>query len=170
MRRKAGFAGIDRLRRKLRRMDPEISRDVKLALESGAQSIRDTAIGMVPRDTGDLADSIHYKVGRDGLSVAIGPGADRALIVSKGLTGFKAKFTKSGALTKTSMKDKKAREQLYKAIWVEFGTKVGKSGSSAQPARPFMQPAFDVNKSRILSEVRAAVKKAVDTSAGGGDD
>lgn len=168
MSRRSGFAGVTKLRRTLRRVDPEITSDLKSTVERGAAAIaRDMAM-MAPRDDGDLSNSIAYKMGRDKLTAIIGPGADRATIRSKGFTAGAIKYTKSGNFTKAYLKDKHARFQLYKALWLEFGTKAGKKGSSPTPARPFIAPAMDMNRSRIIGEVNTAINKALKKVSGDG--
>lgn len=158
-----GFSNVSKLRRKLRKIDPEATRGVKKAVERAAQAIEADAIGNVPIDEGDLQRSISYKVGRDGFSAIIGPGVDRATIRSKGLGGATMKFTRSGALTSATIKDKDARFQLSKGLWVEFGTKSNDSGKS-MPPRPFMQPAFDVNKGWAVREIREAISDALESA------
>jgi HK97 gp10 family phage protein len=159
VRKRSGFSGVTKLRKTLRRVDPEITKGLKDIVSNGAASIaRDMAM-MAPVDDGDLARSISYKMGRDGFTAVIGPGANNAQIRSKGFGEVKAKYTKSGALTKVTLRNKDARWQLYKALWVEFGTKTGKKGSSAQPARPFLAPAMDLNRGRISRSVSAEINR-----------
>lgn len=159
-----GYSGINKLRRTIRRMDDEVSGGIKKEIKSAAQSIEMDMLGMVPVDEGDLARSIAYKLGRDGLTAVIGPAAD-SVQIKKGFGGVDLKYTKSGNLTAATIRNQKARFELYKAHWVEFGTKQGKPGSSAQPARPFIQPAYDANKDRFTKRVKDAVAKAIEVSS-----
>lgn len=168
MSRKSGFSGITKLRKTLRRVDPELSEGLKKIVRDGASDIARDMADLAPRDDGDLRASISYKVGSDGFTAIIGPGADRASVRSKGFKASKAKYTKAGNMTKATLKDKHARYQLYKALWLEFGTKAGKKGSAAQPARPFIAPAMDINRMRISARATSEINRIIKRAADGG--
>lgn len=161
-----GFVGVTRLRRKLRRMDQAITADIRQAIAAGARDIEQDMVGGAPVDEGDLVRSIAHKVSKDGFAAAIGPGAGTAQF-TKGFGVIKEKYTKDGGLTAASVRNKHIREQLYKARWIEFGTQQGKPGSHPQPARPFMQPAFDANKHAITRAVHVAINTALKVAADG---
>lgn len=71
-RRSAGLRGVNNLRKLLRRLPDEVSADVRKEIEESAQLIEYDAKVLVHKDRGDLAASISYKLGRDGLSAQIG--------------------------------------------------------------------------------------------------
>jgi len=163
---KSAYSGVAKLRRLLRKMDPETVKGVTDAMKRGAESIHYDMLSSVPQDSGDLARSIGTKKGRDGMTYYIGPGADRASVVKLGFGQADQKYTKSGALTKATISNNDARFQLYKANWIEFGTKPH-GGHPGTPARPFLNPAYDANSRRIMSEVQNAIAKALESAANG---
>lgn len=166
-RRRSRVQGVNKLRRTLKRIDPEVTADVKTAIREGAEAIQADAINLVPRDTGDLARSIDYRVSSDGLAAVVGPAARAAEIVRRKTgSAFKA------AQVRLSARNKKLMFEFYKGWWIERGTKGSpKRNIPPQPARPFMKPAFDLNESWILGRVKAGINKALDrASKGGGND
>lgn len=162
------------MRKKLRKMDESITDGIKKAIADGARDIERDMVGGAPVDEGDLVRSIATKIGSDGFTAVIGPGADNAHITKNGFQDVKTGIvdgklvgiTKSGADTKATVRNKHAVAQIYKALWIEFGTKAGKPGSHATPARPFIQPAYDVNKDSITANVKTAVAKALQEASG----
>lgn len=158
-RQRMGFAGVTKLRRKLRRMDKSITQGVRSEIEAAAKSIEMDMLVMAPVDEGDLARSISYKIGKDGMTALIGPAA-RSTQIKRGLKSGPTKYTKSGRLTAATIRNKKARFELYKAMWLEFGT-------SNMAARPFIQPAYDANKDEFTKRVRNAVSAALEEGASG---
>ena len=186
-RRRSRVRGVNKLRRTLKRIDPEVTADVKTAIREGAEAIQADAIKLVPKDTGDLARAIDYRVSSDGLAAVVGPAARAAEIVRRKTgSAFKA------SQVRLSKRNKKLMFEFYKGWWIERGTKGstkrtipfykgwwigrGTKGSTKrnippQPARPFMKPAFDLNESWILGRVKAGINKALDrASKGGGND
>lgn len=142
MARKSSFRGVNKLRRTLRRIDPEAREHVTSAVIKGANLIADDARSLAPVDTGDLRSAIDVKFGRDKLTAEIGiaPGGGK--------------------------KRAATRSDLFYARFVEFGTK---GGGSTPPlaARPFMGPAFDRNRKKITEDIRKAVAKALRIASGG---
>ena len=161
-RQRAGLVGVSKLRRTLRRLEPEMLTGIKTEFEKGAQAIEadmlSNAMALGLYDTGDMVDAISYKMGRDGLTGLIGPGASH-MKVSKSpfnTTLYKTKPSKHMAM------------QFFKAYWAEFGTKAGKRGGP-QPATPFVTPAFDANKDWIAKNTRDEIGKVLmQVSAGDG--
>lgn len=137
-RQRRGFAGVSKLRKTLRRLEPEMVSGIKDAIKRGAQAIEyDMLIG-ISKDTGETAQHISYKISRDGFTAQIG------------------------------FVGKKAVEQGYAARFIEYGTKgYAKKNIPPQAATPFMQPAFDSNKNWITREVRREVKNTIDKVAQG---
>lgn len=177
-RQRSGYRGVNKLRRTLRRMDPEITEGIREAIKRGATEIEKDAInnartadyGKIPgiRDTGDMINSISSSISRDGFSAIIGPEAKRA---RAGFQKVTEKFTKKGARTAATVKNKQARWNIFKAYWAEFGTKgnPAKNIPKVIPA-PFMRPAFDVNRDKIWRDCQKATEKAIRQAAAGGGD
>jgi len=141
-RRRSGFGGVNKLRRTLRRLDPEILKGVQDVVTKGAERIAADARSIVPVDSGDLQSAIGVRLGRDRLTADIG--------ISPG--GGKKRAA--------------ARSDLFYARFVELGTKGGPN-YPARPARPFMGPAFDQNEKQITADLREAITKAVKATSGG---
>jgi HK97 gp10 family phage protein len=145
------LSGSKGLRKALREIDPATGNRVALAMARGAEEIEQKIVGGAPRDEGDLISSIAKKKGRDGLTWVIGPGA-KSIAISKNPFAEAPKGIPSPTKSFRFL-------QFFKAYWYEFGTK-------KQPARPFIQPAFDTSRDRILRQVRAAVNQALEEQWG----
>ena len=162
----SGLRGVNRLRRTLRRIEPEATEDVRKAMKDGAEAIKLDAVARVPRDEGDLARSIDYKLGRDGMTAIIGPAAKQVAMVG-GRTSATAPFaTGSRRQQRLSTGNKKALFEFFKGYWIEYGTK-GSPAHNIPPMRPrpFMNPAFDMNKEWILEQVKKGINKALERAA-----
>lgn len=156
------FSGVKKLRRTLRRADPEITKDLKAQFKRDAETIADDAAAAAYvkgiYDTGEMIDAIQVKMGRDGLTAVIGPGA-KVIRISK------SPFNTTLYITQ---RDKDAAWQFFKGYWAEFGTKgYPERDIPAQPPRPFMQPAFDANKDRVAMTVKRNVRIALSRLASG---
>lgn len=127
-----GLRGVSKLRRTLRRLEPEAREGIKHAIEKGAEGIKADMMILIPKDTGETAVLIDKKIARDGLTARIG------------------------------FVTKKAQKDGYVARFIEFGTKgFPDRNVPAQAARPFMQPAFDRNKEWILRDCKREIAKAL---------
>jgi len=146
------WRGGTKLRRTLRRLEPEIKKELVDNFEKYASDISDTAAYIAFSKglyrEGDMIESIDYKMGRDGLTAVIGPGAKRIRI-------SKSPFNTTLYIKD---KDKHAALQFFKAYWAEFGTK-GSSEKNIPPQvpTPFMNPAYDAHKDRITKETRGMI-------------
>lgn len=161
-RKRSGFQGVTKLRKTLRRLEPEAVAGVKAEIARGAQSIKDDAVrGARTLDkpgvgTGDMIRSITYSLGRDGMTALIGPGADRLKVT-------KSPFNTTLYKTK---KDKESAFNFFKAYWFEFGTKgYPKRNIPPQVPKPFMNPAWDMNKDNLIKDIRKQVAKALAEAA-----
>lgn len=149
-----GYAGITKLRKTLRRIEPEATNGIKATIQKGAEAIETDILinGQAHRLTGDMLDSISIKYGRDRMTAVIGPGAS-AISVSK--SPFNTTLYKSN-------KSKYMAWQFFKAYWIEFGTKGSPDlNIPPQPAQPFVQPAWDSNKAWLITQMKTAVNNAL---------
>lgn len=137
-RQRRGYAGVTKLRRTLRRLEPEVTIGVRNVLEKGAAAIEADMLINIPKDTGDTASFIQSKVARDGLTARVG------------------------------FIDKKNREAGFKARFIEYGTKGSpKQNVPPQPARPFMAPAFDANRDWIVEAAKKEIGQVINEVAEG---
>lgn len=151
--RKYGYSGMNKLRKTLKRLEPESVKGIKTELASGAESIwMDAVVTLQSKLSGngygDLVASMTIKYGRDGLTAVIGPGAKTVTI------------NKSPWNTRLYVKDKQKHEawQFFKGYWFEFGTKgYPEKNIPEQRPQPFMQPAYDGNKNRIFKNIQKEI-------------
>lgn len=149
-----GYAGLGKLRKTLRRIEPETTQGVKNAIQKGAEAIETDILinGQSHYLTGDMLASVSIKYGRDKMTAVIGPGAE-SISVSK------SPFDTTLYITQ---KSKFNAWQFFKAYWIEFGTKGSPERNiPALPAQPFVQPAWDSNKTWLIREVKDAVGRAL---------
>jgi len=165
---KSGISGTTRLRRTLRRIDPEVTRQVRDVVDEGLQAVVADAIQLVPRDSGDLARSIDYKTARDGLTGVAGPGAQAAEIKRRRSGSAFGVTDRKNRPVRLSKRNKNLFWQFLKGYWIEFGTKgAPEKNIPAQPARPFMRPAWDMNRTWIMGRARKAVARALERASRG---
>jgi hypothetical protein len=146
---------------------PDAATDaVREELADGLEQIELDAVGILASrgsiDTGDLVRSVESKLSRDGLTGIVGPGAGAAEIVRK-----KAGSAFGAGSVSIRASTREALWNYFKGYWMEFGTK-GSDDVPPQPARPFMTPAFDSNKGRMVRRIRTSVDKALKRVARGG--
>ena len=160
----SSYRGINKLRRTLRRFDDESVEKLQAQMVRGAQSIKDDAVRNFKAQyegpsTGETLRSITYKISRDKLTAVIGPGAAKVKIT-------KNPFDTTQYKTKPS---KREAWNFFKGYWFELGTKGAPDRNiPPQRARPFMNPAYDVNKEELTRRVRKAVAIALKEAASGG--
>lgn len=124
--------GTGRVRRMLRSVEPESAEEVKTAITEAAQAIHADMLAGVPKRSGDLARLLTYWVAPNGFLARIGFTTNRAK-----RRGFYARF-------------------------IEFGTKgFAARNIPPQPARPFIQPAFDVNRQWAIDRVKRGLRSAL---------
>lgn len=144
-RQRSGIRGLSKLRRTLRRIEPESTKEVREAIEDGLEAIKQDAIALVPKDTGALARGIETRLSRDSLAgeVGIAPGRGK--------------------------RRARLRDALFYGRFIEYGTKGNsEKGIPPQPARPFMGPAFDMNKKWIEGRLARGIDLALRRAASGG--
>lgn len=149
--------GLDRLSKKLKRI-PELAREeISKAMEAGANEMVALAKSLVPRDSGDLANSIGWTWG-DAPKGAMVLGTVRA--------------SKTGNMVITIYA---GDDQAFYASWVEFGTSGHANGGlfegSQHPgtaAQPFFYPSWRAVRKRVKGRVTRAINKSAKRAAAGG--
>jgi HK97 gp10 family phage protein len=160
---RSGIQGTDKLRRKLKAMEKIVQSGIRPAITETLQNVTSDAKTLAPVKEGDLQESINYKVSSDGMAGVAGPSAKSA-IVKAHTDGSAFSNKKSGKII--SQLSKKRLFQFFKGYWIEFGTKGNPSRNiPPMPARPFMQPAWDMNKKAGIKKVKDAVNKQLKTIA-----
>src|SRR5690554_3798604 len=71
-RQRSGLRGVNRLRRVLRRIEPEMRSELREAVEEGAEAILQDMIRLTPKRTSNLARLLAKKVAPDGLTAQVG--------------------------------------------------------------------------------------------------
>jgi HK97 gp10 family phage protein len=88
--------GDSKLRRQIRRWPEELRKDLRMVMTSAGAELRDTIWTNAPKDEGDMADQVMYRVSRDGLSVQIGYSKRSGFKRAWKAGGFKALFQEYG--------------------------------------------------------------------------
>lgn len=132
MAKKSRMSGGSKLRRQLRRFDPELRSELAREMEAIGREFRDEVQSRAPKDEGNLAGAAHYVVSSDKMGVAIG--------YSKDKSGFKRMWKKGG----------------FEALFQEFGT----SQHAAQPfIRPAWRAKIGGALDRIDAARRRTVQR-----------
>lgn len=132
MRRRSGLQGVTRTRRLLRRLPDDLVAPIRKTLKQGSEDILQEAKVRVPKDKGVLGRALSAKVSRDGFSAQIG------------------------------LRGKRAQRKAFHGAWVEFGTQGAPDlNIPAQPARPFLFPAFEVHKKPLIRNLARAISRAI---------
>jgi len=129
------ISGVNRLRRKLRRLPDTIQTEVVRAVQDGGNRLEREVIAETPVDEGELRDTLKKQFGRDKLSVRVG-------------------WWEKGNL-------RNWRKAGWRAQFTLFGTKgSAKHNIPAQPANHFLHRAFK----RVRSQIRGRINQAIDTA------
>lgn len=128
----AKVQGLDRLRRKLKRL-PQVAKDeIRNALAQSAREIADLAESLVPQDSGKLAGSIGWTWGdapKGAMTLARGQAGDLTVTVYAG------------------------DDEAFYARWIEFGTQ-------KMAAQPFFFVSYRALRKRASSRIKRAQTKA----------
>lgn len=146
-----------KFRRLLQQLPAQVLAPLKQAIADSGTGIYAEAVRRVPKDSGDLAHSIGMRIGSGGLSVEVGFDRKRFPKQWK-LAGWRAKFIEFG--TKGYSPGSKRTDPGSKT------TKTIRQRVAAQPARPFLRPAFDANRKWIIERHRAALIKVIEGAGG----
>ena len=135
--RRSGLRGQKQVREFLKSRPDAITRKVAGEIETGAEDILLDMRGLVPKDTGDLAAALDFKVARSGLKARI------------------------GLLTKTALADH------FYWLFLEKGTKgYPPHNIPPLAATPFVDPAFQLNAPIIADRIRRATGGALGSQGG----
>ena len=173
MARRSRMSGVTSLRKKFRRFPDSATKEVQDELRVGLNRIERDAIGLAPVDQGDMAASITTVISRDGLSGVVGPGVKGAEIVRRKTGSVFSSTVKKGKQRgekiRLSAVNEEARFNFFVGYWNEFGTKGAPDRNiPPQTARPFMSPAYDINRRALADSIRRAINKVIDKVAKGG--
>lgn len=123
--------GLDALNKKLSRMPAEAKREIKVALEEGADRVVILSRSPAPRDSGDLVNSIRKQPGRHELAVDVVAGGQQTMREVREGSGVYYDY----------------------AMAQEFGTE-------NHPANPFFYPAWRALKKSIRARLSRAYRDA----------
>lgn len=147
--------GLPSLRKKLKRLPQLAEQEIRKAMEISAAEVVALAKSLVPRASGELAESIGWTWGA-------APDGSMTLGEVKG----------SGNLRITIYA---GNSQAFYARWVEFGTSPheneGRFAGSDHPgtrAQPFFYPAWRAARRRVKGRVTRAINKSAKRAAAGG--
>lgn len=132
--------GTRELRAAIDKIGDEFERELEAAVRSGALIVQNNAKSRAPYRTGNLRRSIHMETterSREHVQVEVGTDLEYAAIHEFG-----------GVIT-----PKKA-----KALHFFIGAKAIFTRAVHMPARPYLRPALDENKAKIITEVREALR------------
>ena len=132
----ARLIGLAKLQKKLKAMPTEAKISIQSALEQSADEIVELAKSLVPKDTGDLRDSIGWTYGK----------------VPRGAITLGKVFA-SKLATDLTITVYAGNSEAYYARWVEFGTQ-------KMAAQPYFYPAYRALRKRAKSRTSRAINKA----------
>lgn len=117
----------------------KVTEGIRNGVTQWAGEVLDTALALVPVDTGELKASGRVTVAETGKSIAaaVSFDADHAAFVEFG-TGIRGAASPG------------AGEGPYSTTW------------TGMPAQPYLRPAFDENRNKAQSMTREAINQAVD--------
>lgn len=158
----SGIRGTNKLRRTLRRIDPAVTQGIRDDIRDVSEAVKQDAINLAPVDEGDLVRAIDFRIGRDGLTSVIGPGAKAADIAGRKKKSRGNVFAAVARGIRLSRSNRDLLFEFFKGYWIEFGTKGNASNNiPPQSARPFMRPAWQLNRGFGVQRMRQSVSKAL---------
>lgn len=154
-----GYRGVSKLRKTIRRMEPDVQAFVSKAMREVARDVERDAIGIALmkdiRDEGDLIRSIDIQQRpSDPSRVVIGPAATALQWQARPWDNSSIRALKMSA------GQKYMKMQFFKGYWHEFGT-------VNHEARPFMNEAWDQNSTQARAKISKAVGDALRMTARG---
>lgn len=171
------LSGSAQLERNLREMGKALEkRVVRDALRKAAQPIAEDAGRRAPRGTGalvprqrDLVKAI--RKGKDPMSVARRPRLADSMAVRSTLSRHQRRLRKSSGRARAPVAVY-VGPTVPHAHLIEFGHRLRKRDKRGNlrtvgfvGPRPFLRPAWDANKARIIGRIRPELAKAIDRAA-----
>lgn len=138
MARRSSVQGDFKLRGLLRRIGNEIESDLRPAMVEAADLVLQTQTFLIPRDTGDAAETLTAFVSKSGLDAEIG------------------------------IRGKKNNTRYFYTKFLEYGTKGYTRGDTAIPARPahpWLRPSYDLNREQIVLLISRAIESTLRKAA-----
>lgn len=140
MARRSSIQGNVQLRSLLRRIGNEIDSELRPAMVQASDLVLQTQTFLIPRDTGDAAESLTAFVSKSGLDAEIG------------------------------IRGKKNNTRYFYTKFLEYGTKGyarGESHVAARPAHPWLRPSYDLNREQIITIISRAIDSTLRIAAEG---
>jgi len=153
----AKVEGLDEVVKRLRALPIAISGKnggpLRQALAAVAQIVRDDARSRAPVDTGQLRENIIMYRDRDPSSV----GANEHYQVGVRKLKLKAGVKRILRRARRAGTNVRIAESVFYWRFLEFGT-------SKMPAKPFLRPAYEANKSRMSAVFTEVLSRGVDAA------
>ena len=146
--------GLEQLKKALNQLPVEIQqRSLRSAVSAGAKVVVDAAIAKAPTDTGSLKKAIYRYRSRS----ASGTGRETYYVgVRKGKKAY-ADTARNRRLNRVGKKYTVQGEAYYWRF-LEFGT-------AKMQARPFLRPAFEGSRTKILDVMKQRLGKSIQDQA-----
>lgn len=146
--------GLEQLKKALNQLPVEIQqRSLRSAVSAGAKVVVDAAIAKAPTDTGSLKKAIYRYRSRS----QSGTGRETYYVgVRKGKKAY-ADTAKNRRLNRVGKKYTVQGEAYYWRF-LEFGT-------AKMQARPFLRPAFEGSRTKILDVMKQRLGKSIQDQA-----
>jgi HK97 gp10 family phage protein len=162
---------LDAFKKKLAALPEETRKEVRKALEKGADEIVDVMKRAVPIDEGDLRDSIGWTFGDDvpeGATVVAKSSADAVREAGLSVTiyagnraAWYARLVEFG--TRSHLIQRKNKKVLASSTAI-YGAQLMHPGT---PARPFFFPSYRLGKKRVVNRINRATRAAAKKVAAG---
>lgn len=128
--RRSSIQGDFKLRGLLRRIGNEMESDLRPAMVEAANLVLVTQQELIPRDTGEIEESLKAFVSKSGLDAQIG------------------------------IRGKRDNRHFFYGKFLEYGTKQYTRGDhtvAARPAHPWLRPSYDMNRDEIQLIISRAI-------------
>lgn len=140
MARRSSIQGSVQLRGLLRRIGNEMESNLRPAMAQAAELVLQTQTFLIPRDTGNAAETLTAFVSKSGLDAEIG------------------------------IRGKRNNTRYFYTKFLEYGTKGyarGETQIPARPAHPWLRPSYDLNREQIIQLISKAIDSTLSRAAEG---
>lgn len=163
MAKRSRVIGDFKLRRTLRKIHKTMDNQLRPAMQEAADLVLADMKRLIPKDSGEAANALTAFVAKSGLDAQVGIRGKRKQayfyylrFVEFGTKGVSGETRNDGRKRRTT--NKSDGENFFGAF----------PDIPAQPARPFMRPAMDMNRERIEEIIRGAIEATLRRAAEGG--